>query len=172
MTGAADRPRALESDPMALELASRSAEDTEALGESLAPSLEPGDLVTLSGPLGAGKTRFVEGLARGLGCRGRVRSPTFTLINEYPGRILLLHLDLYRVEPSEVDGLGLDEELERAALVAEWGEKLPARFRADALEVTFEILPDSARALTARAGRGRGLALIEQWARRRAEPAS
>jgi tRNA threonylcarbamoyladenosine biosynthesis protein TsaE len=172
VTGAAERPRTLESDPMVLELASRSAEDTEALGESLAASLEQGDLVTLSGPLGAGKTRFVEGLARGLGCRGRVRSPSFTLVNEYPGRILLLHLDLYRVEPNEVDGLGLDEELERAALVVEWGEKLPARFRADALAVAFEILPDSARALAARAGRGRGRALIEEWARRRTEAGS
>ena len=66
----------------------------EALGASLAPHLAAGDVVTLSGPLGAGKTRFVAGLARGLQVSAHVRSPTFTLVNEYRGRLRLLHVDL------------------------------------------------------------------------------
>src|SRR5438046_887525 len=106
-----------------MRLVSRSEADTERLGETLAPRLEPGDLVALDGPLGAGKTRFVIGLARGLAARARVRSPTFTLVNEYHGRIPLMHVDLYRLAPAEVAGLALAEALADAALVVEWADK-------------------------------------------------
>jgi len=82
---------------------------TEALGAAFAAGLEAGDVIVLTGPLGAGKTRFVAGMARGLEARSRVRSPSFTLINEYRGDRLLLHLDLYRLEPREAEGLGLEE---------------------------------------------------------------
>jgi tRNA threonylcarbamoyladenosine biosynthesis protein TsaE len=136
---------------------------TEALGAAFAAALEAGDAVVLSGPLGAGKTRFVAGLARGLHARARVRSPSFTLINEYRGDRLLLHLDLYRLEPREAEGLGLEEQLERGVLVAEWGEKLPAALRAEALTLRFEIVSESARAITARAAGARGLALLARW---------
>ena len=114
--------------------------DTEALGAALAACLEAGDVLVLVGPLGAGKTRFVAGLARGLGAGSRVRSPSFTLLNEYRGDRLLLHLDLYRLEPREVDGLGLEEQIERGVLVAEWGDKLPIALRSEALTLRFEIL--------------------------------
>lgn len=139
-------------------------EETEALGVALAPFLVAGDVVVLTGPLGAGKTRFVSGLARGMGAGARVRSPSFTLINEYRGDRLLLHLDLYRLEPREAEGLGLEEQLERGVLVAEWGEKLPPDLRRDALTLRFEVLSESERAITA-SGRGaRGLELLARWA--------
>lgn len=142
---------------------SRSEEDTRRFGEALAPALGTGDVVTLSGPLGAGKTCFANGLARGLGCKARVRSPSFSLVNEYHGRILLLHLDLYRLEPGEANALGLEDYAERGALVVEWGEKLPAAWRADALRLAFEFGPDTVRRITAEAATGRGLELIEAW---------
>jgi tRNA threonylcarbamoyladenosine biosynthesis protein TsaE len=140
-----------------------SAEETERLGEGLAPSLRAGDVVVLSGPLGAGKTRFVAGLARGLAAAARVRSPTFTLVNEYPGRVPLVHLDLYRVEPVEVEALGLDEYLEDGALVVEWGEKLPAGRRADALTLAFAIVGRDERAISAVGAGERGDALLAAW---------
>ena len=136
---------------------------TEALGAAFAAGLEAGDVIVLTGPLGAGKTRFVAGLARGFHARARVRSPSFTLINEYRGDRLLLHLDLYRLEPSEAEGLGLEEQVERGVLVAEWGEKLPPALRAEALTLRFEILSEAARAITARAAGARGLALLARW---------
>jgi len=140
-----------------------SAEATEGLGEGLAPALEAGDVIALRGPLGAGKTRFVAGLARGLAAGARVRSPTFTLVNEYPGRILLVHLDLYRLEPAEVAALGLEHYLEHGALVAEWGEKLPFARRADALSLEFAIVSEHERAITAEAAGDRGAALLAAW---------
>jgi len=140
-----------------------SPEETERLGESLAPLLEPGDVVALEGPLGAGKTRFVAGLARGLDVKARVRSPSFTLINEYHGRLTLAHLDLYRLEPADAERLGLEEELERGALVVEWGDKLPRALREEALAIRFEVLDESQRAIEARAGRGRGAVLLAAW---------
>ena len=81
-------------------------------------------LALIAGFFGAGKTRFVAGLAHGLDVKARVRSPTFTLVNEYRGRIALLHVDLYRLESREVVSLALEERVESAALVVEWAEKL------------------------------------------------
>ena len=143
---------------------SRSAAETERLGEALAPALEVGDVLLLEGPLGAGKTRFVTGLARGLACKARVRSPTFGLVHEYGGRVRLAHLDLYRLDPSEVDGLGIDELMGRAALVVEWGEKLPAPWSEDALLLTFAIEPEEDRRRVTASSRGpRGGALLAAW---------
>jgi tRNA threonylcarbamoyladenosine biosynthesis protein TsaE len=140
-----------------------SVEETERLGEALAPFLREGDVVALRGPLGAGKTRFVAGLARGLAAGARVRSPTFTLVNEVPGRIALAHLDLYRVEPADVEALGLDDYLEGGALVVEWGEKLPAARRADALVLDFAIVSERERAISADAAGDRGAELLAAW---------
>lgn len=142
---------------------STSAADTEALGAALAAALEPGDVICLDGPLGAGKTRLVAGLARGLAAAARVRSPTFTLVHTYEGRLPLTHVDLYRLETHEAEGLGLEEALEAGALVVEWGERLPARWRDEALHVAIAVTGPSSRELTARATRGRGLALLAAW---------
>lgn len=142
---------------------SDSVEATERLGERLAPHLEPGDLVALVGPLGAGKTRLVAGLARGLGARGRVRSPSFTLLHQYTGRVPLFHADLYRLETREVEGLGLEEALERGPLVVEWGDRLPAADLADALRLEFEVTGPESRAIAASASGPRGRALLAAW---------
>jgi tRNA threonylcarbamoyladenosine biosynthesis protein TsaE len=142
----------------------RSTEDTEALGADLAPLVAPGDVLLVGGPLGAGKTRLVAGLARGLGVRSRVRSPTFTLIGEYHGRLLLVHVDLYRLqEPVDPLPLGLDEYREQGVLAVEWGERLPDAWRADALNVRLEFAGADERTVTAR-GRGpRGEELAAAW---------
>jgi tRNA threonylcarbamoyladenosine biosynthesis protein TsaE len=108
----------------------RSEDETAAVGRHLAASLGAGDVVLLSGDLGAGKTAFVKGLAEGLGVqRDDVSSPTFTLMQEYRGgRVTLYHVDLYRLDdPREIDDLGLDEIAAGGVLAIEWAEKLPAR---------------------------------------------
>jgi tRNA threonylcarbamoyladenosine biosynthesis protein TsaE len=103
--------------------------ETEALGECLGRAAERGLVIALSGELGAGKTRLVGGLARGLGITARVHSPTFTLVNEYGGgRLRLFHLDLYRLEtPAQIRSAGLEEFLQpEGVTVVEWAEKLEA----------------------------------------------
>ena len=141
-----------------------SVEGTERLGEAFGAALRAGDVVTLSGPLGAGKTRFVAGLARAVAPGSRVRSPSFTLVNEIPGSPWLFHLDLYRLEGErDIEGLGLEEYAERGALVVEWGERLPSAWRADALAITIEPGVDDARTLHAEAHGARGEALLAAW---------
>ena len=115
-------------------------EETVAAGEQFAATLSPGTVVLLYGQLGAGKTAFVRGLARGLGAAADdVSSPTFTIIQEYAGRTATLyHVDLYRLEPAEVDDLGLDELVSGEGIVAiEWAERWRGR-PDDAIEVTIE----------------------------------
>lgn len=114
---------------MTLEVLTTSEEETEAAGERLADSLRAGDVVLLYGDLGAGKTAFVRGLARGLGAPGdEVSSPTFTLIQEYAGRVTLYHVDLYRLESREVEDLGLEELVLADGVVAiEWADRWAGR---------------------------------------------
>ena len=151
------------SSPPALTLRSASPEATEALARPLAAELRSGDVIVLSGPLGAGKTRFVAGLAAGLDAASRVRSPSFTLVHEYRGRVTLVHLDLYRLETADLDGLGLEELLERGALAAEWGEKLPAALREEALAILIEPGRGDERTLEVSGSRGRGAELLQSW---------
>lgn len=141
----------------------RGAEATEALGAALAPALEAGDLVALIGPLGSGKTRFVAGLARGLAARSRVRSPSFTLLHEYRGRLPLFHADLYRLEPRDVPDLGLEEALDQGPLAVEWGDRLPPALLADALVLEFRLVSELERDITARGSGPRGRVLLEAW---------
>jgi len=143
-------------------LISRSEAETEALGESLGPLLEPGDVIALVGPLGAGKTRFVAGLARGLAAKARVRSPTFTLVNEYRGRIPLLHVDLYRVETRDLPGLALEERFGDAAIVVEWGDQLPSGFTDGGLRIQIEQ-NDGGRVLHCESLGARGRELLNSW---------
>jgi tRNA threonylcarbamoyladenosine biosynthesis protein TsaE len=116
-----------------------SEEETSAAGERFAAQLRPGDVVLLYGDLGAGKTAFVRGLARGLGAApDDVSSPTFTLIQEYRGRLTLYHVDLYRLQPIEAADLGLDELTAGEAIVAvEWAERWAER-PPGAWEIHFE----------------------------------
>ena len=107
---------------------SHSPAETFALGETIAATLRPGDVLALCGDLGAGKTHFVKGLAAGLGVASSVTSPTFTLIHEYPGgRLPLYHLDFYRLD-IEDDALriGFEEYLDAGGVLAiEWADKFP-----------------------------------------------
>lgn len=104
---------------------STSPAETELAGRRLGERLRPGDVVLLSGELGAGKTTFVRGVAAGTGSDSWVASPTFQLVRLYRGRVQLAHVDLYRVEHSkELADLGLDELVQEGAVVIEWGERL------------------------------------------------
>lgn len=102
----------------------RSEDETRALGERLGRALERGDVVLLRGDLGAGKTRFAQGIAAGLGVVQPVASPSYVLMNEYAGRVRLFHVDLYRiVDPGELEDLGLWDHAENGCLVVEWPER-------------------------------------------------
>lgn len=112
--------------------------ETEAAGEELGRRLRKGDLVLLKGELGAGKTTFVRGIARGCGSVAPVASPTFQLVRIYPGRVQLAHVDLYRLEKGgELRDLGLEELLDAGAVVVEWGDRMDG---ADAAMISFEHL--------------------------------
>ena len=114
--------------------------ETSAAGESLGRTLRAGDVVLLYGDLGAGKTAFVRGLARGLGANpDDVSSPTFTLVQEYAGPTLtLFHVDLYRLEPAEIDDLGLEDLVSGKGVVAiEWADRWSGR-PDDVTEVRIE----------------------------------
>ena len=107
------------------ELVTESPDETEAAGERLGAHLGTGDLLLLAGDLGAGKTTFVRGLARGMGVAADVMSPSFQLVRIYPGPVPLAHCDLYRLQgTSELADLGVDELLETSAVVVEWGDRL------------------------------------------------
>jgi tRNA threonylcarbamoyladenosine biosynthesis protein TsaE len=112
------------------------AEQTRAVGRSIAPLLHAGDVVVVAGELGAGKTTFTQGLAAGLGVTDSVVSPTFTLAREYEGRLRLVHVDLYRLDRAqEVLDLGLEDIADDAVLVVEWGDVAVAYLTPEHLEV-------------------------------------
>ena len=125
---------------------------SEALGARLAAAVRPGDVVTLSGPLGAGKTSIARGLLAGLGLAGEAPSPTFAIVQPYePPDVSLpvLHVDLYRIEDAnELEELGLDEALADAVLLVEWPERAPGRWP-HALALTLATETDGGRVLTA-----------------------
>ena len=118
-------------------------QETESLGAALAPRLKPGAVVAYSGTLGAGKTAFTRGLARGLGCTGRVTSPTFTIVNEYEGSFPLFHFDLYRLSgEEELFDIGWEDYLTRGGVCAvEWSERAPGALPPEAVTVTITQHP-------------------------------
>jgi tRNA threonylcarbamoyladenosine biosynthesis protein TsaE len=135
---------------------SNSPAETERLGEQIGEAATAGLVICLSGDLGAGKTQFVRGLARGLGITARVHSPTFTLVNEYGGgRLRLFHLDLYRLETSEqIRSAGIEEFLSPDGVaVVEWAERLGAESETQVpgkrmIRVSIEILNEAERKIT------------------------
>jgi len=120
-----------------------SEEETQGAGRTMAEALSPGACLSLEGPLGAGKSSFVRGLAAGLGIDPKaVSSPTFTLVHEYAGgRLPLVHMDLYRLRfPSELDALGFDDLLDGTSVLAiEWGNKFPDLLPSGTWRLHFEI---------------------------------
>lgn len=120
-----------------MQFLSHSTQETEAIGEELAQKLRGGDVLAFTGSLGMGKTAFTRGLARGLGCRGRVTSPTFTIVNEYEGKTPLFHFDMYRLGSSdELFDIGWDDYLARGGVCAvEWSERVPDALPEDTIFV-------------------------------------
>ena len=128
----------------------QSQEETERLAESMARGLRAGDVLLLTGPLGAGKTAFVRGLAHGLGIDpGEVSSPTFTLVHEYRGgRLRLFHADLYRLGTADAEDLGLDELGVRDGVLAiEWPDRLGHAFRG-AMQVEIAVVDETTRRIS------------------------
>jgi tRNA threonylcarbamoyladenosine biosynthesis protein TsaE len=129
----------------------RSEAETEMLGEQLSASLGRGDVVYLTGELGAGKTAFARGIARGLGASAReVASPTFALLHEYAepgGEVVLRHLDLYRLtdDPRELEVLGLPDALREAPICVEWPGRAIRSALPPTVEVSLVALPDDSR---------------------------
>ena len=137
-----------------MEFITHSPEETERLGKALAALLQPGDIIAYRGDLGAGKTAFTRGLAKGLGCREQVTSPTYTIVNEYlSGKYPLFHFDMYRLASSDdLFDIGWEDYLERGGICAvEWSENV-ADAMENAIVVTIEKLGDDARRITIEGG--------------------
>ena len=131
-----------------------SPEETEVIGAALGKVLIPGTVIAYRGDLGAGKTAFTRGLARGLGCRELVTSPTYTIVNEYlGGRLPLFHFDMYRLgSADDLFDIGWDDYLDRGGICAvEWSENV-AEAMEDALIITIEKLGENARRITIEGG--------------------
>jgi tRNA threonylcarbamoyladenosine biosynthesis protein TsaE len=124
-----------------------SGDETEQIATELASILRPKDVVALYGPLGAGKTTFVRGLANGLHCLKGVRSPSFSLINEYPGPLPLYHIDFYRLDgQAEIEDLGWTDYLDSDGVVAiEWPERVKNMLPIKRFEVYLSFHGDNAR---------------------------
>ena len=129
-------------------LSTKGAAGTEAVGEAVGSQLRIGDLVVLTGDLGSGKTTFVKGLARALGVTQMVTSPTFTIVQEYDGRLPLAHVDVYRlVRIQELHDLGFEELLEGRVTVVEWGDAIARILPRDFVDVRIAMGDDDRRDL-------------------------
>ena len=132
-----------------MKLTTHSLDETRALGKHIGKLLNAGITFALTGDLGSGKTSFVQGLAKGLDVSEKyyITSPTFTLINEYPGRFRLFHVDLYRIEdPLDIEELGFYEILNSGNIPAiEWADRLLDDFTSDYIDMKFKILDDESR---------------------------
>jgi tRNA threonylcarbamoyladenosine biosynthesis protein TsaE len=135
-----------------IDITTHSTPETQQLGQNIGRLIKQPTTLALIGDLGGGKTAFVQGLARGLDVPGDyyVTSPTFTLINEYPGRLPLFHIDLYRLKTVEdLEDIGLDDLLYgRGVLAVEWADKLARHTLADQLSLRFEIIDDNCRKIS------------------------
>jgi len=131
---------------------SRSPEETQAFGERLGARLVAGSVVACTGELGAGKTCFLQGLARGLGVTGDVTSPTFVLVNQYRGRVPIHHVDAYRTNSmTELMDLGLNEMLGgEGVTIVEWADKLTPLLLPDTIHVHIAGVGDEPRTITIR----------------------
>jgi tRNA threonylcarbamoyladenosine biosynthesis protein TsaE len=132
-----------------IQITSHSVKETQKLGQILGTHIDRPIRIALTGDLGSGKTAFVQGLAKGLDVSEQyyITSPTFTLINEYPGRHPLFHVDLYRIEHlSELGEIDLEEVLEQHAVIAvEWAEKLSRDMLSEHLKLQFKLVSDDIR---------------------------
>ncbi len=128
--------------------------ETVSAGAELAGALRPGDVLAFYGDLGAGKTAFIRGVARGLGIGARVSSPTFTIVNEYTGKAPLFHFDMYRLSSSEeLFEIGWEDYLERGGVCCvEWAENVEDAMPPDAIRVRIEKTGENTRRITVTGG--------------------
>lgn len=152
---------------MTLEFRTASERETERAGEALGALARAGDVVVLSGDLGAGKTHLVQGMARALGVDERVTSPTFNLLLVHPGPLPLYHFDLYRLEREEdLEDIAFYETLEGDGVSAiEWGDRFPASLPPDRLLVVIHRESETARRFEVEARGPRSTALADAWLR-------
>ncbi len=137
---------------VSLLLHSQSHEETRQIGQKIGEQATTGLLIALTGTLGSGKTVLIQGLAKGLLVPDGyyVTSPSYTLMNEYPGRLPLIHLDIYRLSDMDFDDIGLNDILENdtAVVAIEWAERLPSGSLREYLSVQMDILEDDTRNIT------------------------
>ena len=135
---------------MIMEILTHTVDETELAGQALAKTLVSGTVVALFGDLGAGKTAFVRGIAKGLNSQSRVTSPTFTIVNEYSGELELFHFDMYRLGSSEeLFDIGWEDYLARGGVcVVEWSENVSDAFDGNEIKVTIDKLSDTDRKIT------------------------
>ena len=147
-----------------LSILSSSPEETQILGFHLGELSEPGDIYVLTGKLGAGKTTLTQGIARGLGIRENVMSPSFVLIRELKGRLPLYHIDLYRLDKiEEITELGLDDYLYgQGVSVIEWGEKAGDALPEENLRIELRYMSDNEREINFKANGTRYRKLLKQ----------
>ena len=145
-----------------MEFLTNSPEETERVGQALGKALQPGAVIAYKGDLGAGKTAFTRGLAKGLGCRDTVTSPTYTIVNEYlSGRLPLFHFDMYRLSCSDdLFDIGWEDYLERDGVCAvEWSENV-ADAMENAIVVTIEKTGSESRRITIEGGQELAVTLL------------
>ena len=131
------------------QITTRSVDETQKLGKIIGTAVTGGTVLALTGDLGSGKTAFVQGLARGLEVPDDyyITSPSYTLINEYPGRYPLFHVDLYRIsDPVDMEDIGLYEILHNSGVVAiEWADRIEQKLSPDSINIQFELTGDKTR---------------------------
>lgn len=121
---------------------------TEKLGEALGKLLKAGDFLALAGDLGAGKTAFTRGIARGLGIHEDITSPTFTIINQYEAPVPLAHMDAYRLKtPEELENAGFYDYMEDFVVVLEWADRVEELLPGDVLWIYFTVLDENRRTI-------------------------
>ena len=143
----------------------RDAAATHRAGAALGRVVEAGDVIALSGGLGAGKTALVQGLAAGLGVSGHVPSPTFNILLVHPGALPLYHFDLYRLErPDELVDIDFWETLESGGVSAiEWADRFPGELPVDRLDVVIDVVDETTRALHPTGTGSRSRLLARRW---------
>lgn len=158
-----------------LTLIAPTADAMQALGAALGRLMGPGHVLALTGALGAGKTTFCQGLARGLDVPAdrAVTSPTFSLVNIHPGRLPFVHADLYRLKSdAELEELGFDELLEASAVAIEWAERFAGLLPADHVKLSLFAEPNASRVVVAEAQGPRSQALVGAWVQATGQPST
>lgn len=124
-----------------VKIKTKSSKETIDLGKKIGECLLPGDIVLISGELGAGKTTLIKGIAKGMNINLDIKSPSFVIVSEYSGKYKLYHIDLYRIEKEEIDNLGISEFIEKGVVCIEWAEKLQNRLNStENIIINIEIL--------------------------------